>query len=148
MRIRKATLEKVQSLKDLMLRGWSINQSLKHLHMSQNTYRKKCWALIWQDQTFVQKLLKFYERPPKDFLRGRPQDEREALWFLLHVYDPSQIENLHKQAKEKLEKEPVYVIKPKTNPKAKLKIQQKLMKEKVRRLAELLKPINIKNKTN
>jgi hypothetical protein len=139
MHIRKLTYEKVESLKRLMLKGWTINQCLKHLHLSQNTYRK-CRNLIWGDGKFVEALQKLYEKPPEDFLRGKPQDEREVMWLLLHAHDPSKIENLHKQAKEKLEKEPVHVIKPKTKPKAQ-KTQQELMKEKVRRLTELLRPI-------
>jgi hypothetical protein len=116
MRIRKATYEKVQSLKRLMLKGWTLHQSIKHLHLSQNSYRK-CRNLIWGDEKFVEDLQKLYEEPPDDFLCGKPQDEREAMWFLLHLHELPKVERLHKEAKERLEKEPIFVIEPKTKPK-------------------------------
>jgi hypothetical protein len=143
MRIRKATYEKVQSLKRLMLKGWTLHQSIKHLHLSQNSYRK-CRNLIWGDEKFVEDLQKLYEEPPDDFLCGKPQDERETMWFLLHLHELPKVERLHKEAKERLEKEPILVIEPKTKPKTKQKTQQKLVKEKVRRLAKLLNPIKVK----
>jgi hypothetical protein len=106
-----------------MLKGWTVTRCLEYLHLSQNSYRK-CRNLIWGDEKFVEDLQKLYEEPPDDFLRDKPQDERKAIWFLLHLHELPKIERLHKEAKEKLENELVHVIKPKMNPKAKQRTKQ------------------------
>jgi len=44
-----------------MLRGWTVRQALRDLHMGGSTYTRYAKDYIWADEKFVRKLLLYHQ---------------------------------------------------------------------------------------